>query len=248
MVAGIETCTCTACRNRALKGRTMATVKSDTTPYVSTTFPQFATRVDDDEGFEWVDGVGILAVVVRSVVQVPLSGAQRRLRVGRPLWLPDTHEPHNDIRCCRVSTIPPRLRDNPRFTVDCGYGRSPVACSRDIRRRLPAPLDSVYGRSRASLHVEIVALRHQLAAVDRPVLHVSVSHGRSDVVGMALRSWRGLALGRAHRGIEVLPASTQKNGDRYRETVLGLGVKGHALLEDVDAPRPSGRCRCSPPR
>ena len=61
LVAGIETCTCAACRDGTLKGITMATAKSDTTPYwsTSTTFPQFAKLADDAEADVVVVGGGI---------------------------------------------------------------------------------------------------------------------------------------------------------------------------------------------
>ena len=61
MVAGIETCACAACRDGTLKGITMATAKSDTTPYwsTSTTFPQFAKLADDAEADVVVVGGGI---------------------------------------------------------------------------------------------------------------------------------------------------------------------------------------------
>ena len=60
LVAGIETCACAAFRDGTVKGTTMATAKSDTTPYrsTSTTFPQFAKLADDADADVVVVGRG----------------------------------------------------------------------------------------------------------------------------------------------------------------------------------------------
>ena len=60
MVAGIETCTFATCRDGTLKGITMATAKSVTTPYWATsTFPQFAKLTGETEADVVVVGGGI---------------------------------------------------------------------------------------------------------------------------------------------------------------------------------------------
>ena len=55
-------------------------------------------------------------------------------------------------------------------------------------------------RSRASLHLEIIALRHQLAVVNRSRRpRLRFDGGRSNAVGVALARLARLALGGSHR-------------------------------------------------
>ena len=79
-------------------------------------------------------------------------------------------------------------------------------------------------RSRASLHLEIIALRHQLAVVQSVPPPTSPRHvGRPDVVGVALAGMARLAFGRSHR----------QAGNRHRVAPARL-----SSVLDVEEPTP----------